>query len=70
MVLLNDAVQEKKFDVRIIEKNVERGVLSSDELAKALKTLPDDSAHAQFVSVDSLEEDKKPHVNGQVHTEH
>lgn len=63
MALLNESVESKKLDVRLVERNLTRGVLSSSELETSLKNLPDDSENAEWVDVDSLMEEfleKKP----------
>jgi len=55
MPLLHDSVNEKKFDVRMVERNRTRGFVQQDELEKHIKNLPDDSAHAVTVSEADLE---------------
>jgi hypothetical protein len=57
MTLLNDAVEQKKFDTRMVERNVARQVLSQDEVEKNLKKLPDDSENAEYTSIESLAND-------------
>ena len=57
MVLLSDAVQFKKFDTRLVERSISRGVLSSSELEAALKQLPDDAENATWISVDTFTQD-------------
>jgi hypothetical protein len=57
MVLLSDAVQFKKFDTRLVERSLARGVLSSKDLEHAVAQLPDDSENADWVSVDSFDQD-------------
>jgi hypothetical protein len=57
MVLLSDAVQFKKFDTRLVERSLSKGVLSSSELEVAVQQLPDDSENAIWVSVDSFQQD-------------
>ncbi len=54
MALLHESVDYKKMDVRLVERNIARGVLSREELNQALETLPDDSENADFVQVDAL----------------
>jgi len=54
MALLIDSVEFKKLDVRLVERNIARGVLTTDDLNKALATLPDDEENAEWVNVDSL----------------
>lgn len=65
MALLHDSVNSKKFDVRLVERNIARGRVTSKELEDALKVLPDDSENAEWVSIDSLDNDGEvPRSNG------
>ena len=65
MALLNDAVEAKKFDVRIIERNVERGVITADDVDKAIKKIPDDAENAEWVNVELLsQQEEKATSNG------
>lgn len=54
LFLLVNAVQDKRFDLRVVERNVVRGLVSPDEVEKQLKSLPDDSANAERVSFESI----------------
>jgi hypothetical protein len=54
MTLLHEAVDAKKIDVRLIERNLARGVITTDDVEKNLKKLPDDSDNAQYISIESL----------------
>jgi hypothetical protein len=54
MTLLHKAVESKKFDSRIVEKNITRGILTSEEYDKFLKSLPDDSDNADWVNIEEL----------------
>lgn len=54
MTLLHEAVDLKKMDTRMIERNVARGVISQDDVEKALKKLPDDAENAEYIEIDSL----------------
>lgn len=54
MTLLHEAVDSKKFDTRMVERNILRGVANKEDLDKVLKTLPDDAENAEFISVESL----------------
>ncbi len=54
MTLLHEAFDEKKFDVRMIERNVARGVVTSDDVEKTTKKLPDDGENADWVSLETL----------------
>lgn len=57
MTLLHDAVEAKKFDVRVVERNLTRGLITTDELDKAGKKLTDDAEGGDWVSIDSLMKD-------------
>jgi hypothetical protein len=57
MALLHEAVHFKKFDTRMVERNINRGVLTAQEYSELLKTLPDDAEVAEWVSVESLADD-------------
>jgi len=39
-------IDEKKFDVRVLEQRLRRGVITKEEHAKYLASLPDDAANA------------------------
>lgn len=54
MTLLHEAVDAKKFDVRMVERNVTRGVVSSEDAAKISKQLPDDADNGEWVSLESI----------------
>ena len=55
--LLNESIQQKAIDVRMAEKNVQRGVLSHEEFSKHLSKLPDDSVMAERRTLDQLMKD-------------
>ncbi len=57
MSLLHEAVEEKMFDVRMIERNVARGTLQAEEVSKAAKKLTDDAENADYIAIDSLAND-------------
>jgi hypothetical protein len=57
MALLHEAVEEKKLDVRLIERNVARGYVSQEDVEKAAKKLSDDSDNAEWVNVETLAAD-------------
>jgi hypothetical protein len=63
MALLHEAVEEKKLDVRVAERNMSRGVITSEELQKAQDKLPDDSDNAQWVNIESLMTDESGDSN-------
>ena len=59
MSLLHEAITEKKFDVRMLEKNLVRNVVSDKEVKTFIDQLPDDSENADFISLDEVAEQKK-----------
>lgn len=54
MALLHEAVEEKKLDVRVVERNISRGSVSAEEAKKAVSQLPDDGENAIWVSLDRI----------------
>ena len=64
MTLLHESVETKKLDVRVVEKNVSRGVISSKEVDDTLKKLPDDADNADWIAIDSLKGDDESGSNG------
>ncbi len=54
MALLHEAVKDKKFDTRVVERNVAKGVVTTEDVRKAVDALPDDSENAQYVAIDSF----------------
>jgi hypothetical protein len=54
MTLLHEAVEAKKFDVRVIERNVARGVISAADAKKVADSLPDDAEAGEWVSIESI----------------
>ena len=63
MVLLNDSVEFKKLDVRLVERNLARGALTAAELNQAVSQLPDDSENAEWVNIETLMEDPEVEMN-------
>ena len=58
MALLHEAVEEKKLDVRMVERNIARGVITQTDADQAAKALPDEAENSTWVSVDSLAQDE------------
>lgn len=54
MTLLHEATDSKKFDTRMVERNIARNVMSADDLEKQLKKLPDDGDNAEWVSLETI----------------
>jgi hypothetical protein len=59
MSLLHEAINEKKFDVRMLERNLVRNAVTDKEVKTFIEQLPDDSENASFVSLDEISEQKK-----------
>jgi nitrogen regulatory protein PII len=59
MSLLHEAISEKKFDVRMLEKNLVRNVVSDKEVKTFIDQLPDDAENANFISLEEVAEQKK-----------
>jgi len=58
MSLLHESIQEKKFDTRMIDKNLVRNVITDKEVKTTVESLPDDAENATFVSLDEVAEIK------------
>jgi len=56
MSLLHEAIHEKKFDVRMLEKNLVRNVVTDKDVKVMVEQLPDDSANAEFITLDQISE--------------
>jgi len=54
MSLLIDGVKSKKFDVRVIERGLQRGTLNAEEVQKHLASLPDDSESGELATWDDI----------------
>jgi hypothetical protein len=59
MALLHESTAEKKFDTRMIERNLQRGRLQASDLDQFLKTLPDDAENLNVVTEEDLEFQEK-----------
>ena len=56
MSLLHEAIHEKKFDVRMLEKNLVRNVVTDKDVKVMVEQLPDDAANAEFITLDQISE--------------
>lgn len=54
MTLLHEAFESKKFDTRVVERNIDRGLIQSKDHEKFVKELPDDSANADYISIETI----------------
>jgi hypothetical protein len=70
MTLLHEAVSAKKFDVRVVERNVARGFIRAEDADKAAKDLPDDSENAEWVNLEVLAQEETEGSNGLGSTHH
>ena len=59
MSLLHDSIENKKFDTRMVEKNLNRGATSDKDLKAHVEALPDDAENAIYINLDELEAQKK-----------
>ena len=59
MSLLHEAIDSKKFDTRMLEKNLVRNVVTDKEAKAHIESLPDDSENAIFINLDEVAEQKK-----------
>jgi hypothetical protein len=58
MALLHEAVDKKKLDVRLLERNMARGVVTAAEVDQSIKALPDDAENAVYVSIEAIANDQ------------
>lgn len=58
------------MDVRVVERNVDRGIVRSEDVEKAAKGLPDDSENAEYVNIETLASDDQGVTNGHAPTQH
>ncbi len=56
MSLLHEAIIEKKFDTRMVEKNLVRNVVADKEVKAHVENLQDDGENATYISLDELED--------------
>ena len=55
MSLLHEAIQEKKFDTRMVEKNLVRNVVTDKDYRAQIEALPDDAENSHYINLDDLE---------------
>ena len=58
MSLLHESIQDKKFDTRMLDKNLVRNVVTDKEVKAKVESLPDDADNAAFISLDEIAEQK------------
>jgi hypothetical protein len=52
MALLSHAIKEKEFDVRMVQRGLNKGLVLFDDIDKHLKKLPDEGENADYVDLD------------------
>lgn len=57
MTLLKDAMDAKKYDSRIQERSLQKGILKAEELKKQTDNLVDDAENAEYVSIETIAND-------------
>lgn len=57
MSILSRALEEKEFDIRVTQRNLAKGKILHEELDRHLKKLPDETANAEYVSIEDLDAD-------------
>ena len=55
MSLLSEASEQKRFDVRLEERHVRRGLVTVEDQQKITDKLPDDSKEAIWITTAELE---------------
>jgi hypothetical protein len=50
---LHQALQEKRFDVRLTERNLQSGVIQAQDLEKMRKDLPDLSSNTENLNLEN-----------------
>jgi len=54
MTLLHESIEQKKFDTRMLDKNLARGAVADRDVRAYIEKLPDDSENAQVVDIEKL----------------
>lgn len=67
MVLLHEAVEAKKLDVRLVSRNLDRGVIRAEDVEKAMKNLPDEAENADWVNIEALAAEDDGKTGNQAH---
>ncbi len=44
---MSQPIEEKMFDIRVVERNMRAGKITAEEYQKFLESLPDDAEHAE-----------------------
>jgi hypothetical protein len=54
MALVSQSLKTKEFDVRMIERNIPKGTMTHQEVAKNTAKLQDESAHGEYTNTDVM----------------
>lgn len=54
MALLQDALVDKEFDIRMVARKLSKGHIQQDEVEKHQKKLADDAANADYLNLEAL----------------
>ena len=54
MALLSEAVKEKEFDTRMLQRGLAKGLVTHEEIEKNQKKLSDDSANVATTNLDEI----------------
>lgn len=58
MSLLHEAIYDKRFDTRMLDKNLVRNVVTDKEVKAKIESLQDDAENAEFINLDEIAEQK------------
>lgn len=53
MVLLSDAMNEKEFDVRMVARGLNKGLILREDVSKYEKKLVDEAAHGEYINLET-----------------
>ena len=54
MALLSEAVREKEFDTRMLQRGMAKGLVTQEEIDKNQKKLADDAANVATTNLDEI----------------
>jgi hypothetical protein len=57
---MSGKAEERIYDVRVLERNIRKGLLTRKDLEKHLKSLPDRETNADYVRVGPAQDDDEP----------
>ena len=67
MPLLSESVEDKKFDVRMVEKNLARARVQMSEVDAVVRALPDDAENAEWITLEAIEAQSREEAPGLSH---